>query len=232
MRSAPLRSAPRKSAPRTSADLQVGVAEIGADEVCASEAGAPQVGAPQALADQIGSAAIDVPTRRLSARQLTGAAQQVAYSCTSRSDINRQERISASVGEALDVVERTAQLGSKRRLLRAAQRFGQIPRQLVELPHDAKYLEHPRRDGRRPPPVLAAERHLGNLLSRAEAVVDRAARKAALPQRGVNTAAEVRLQMHARLPGGFVNGKVRRGRKRGRDAAQPETAFAVGSVSL
>ena len=91
------------------------------------------------------------------------------------------------------------------------QRFGQIPEQLMELPHDREHLEHLLRDLRRPPPVLSAEGDLGDLLPRAKAVINGATREALLPEAVVNGAAEVRLQIRTGLPGVLVDGEVRRG---------------------
>ena len=58
------------------------------------------------------------------------------------------------------------------------------------------------------PPVHSAEGHLGNLLPCAEAVVDGTPTKALLPEVSVNTAAEVCLQMGARLASLFRDWEV------------------------
>src|SRR5262245_297699 len=63
--------------------------------------------------------------------------------------------------------------------------------QLMELPHDGEHLKHPLRGSWRPPPVLTAERDLGDLLPSTEAVVSGATRKAPLPEGLMDTAAEV-----------------------------------------
>jgi hypothetical protein len=91
------------------------------------------------------------------------------------------------------------------------QRLGQIPEQLMELPHDREYLEHLLCGSRSPAPVLPAEGDLGDLLARAEAVVNAAAWKALLPEARVNAAAEVRFQIGTGMPGVFVDREVCRG---------------------
>jgi hypothetical protein len=91
------------------------------------------------------------------------------------------------------------------------QHFGQVPEQLMELPHDREHLEHRLRSVRRPPPVLSAEGDLGDLLPCAEAVVHDATRKSLLPEVLMNAAAEVRSEIGAGLPCGFVDREVRRG---------------------
>jgi len=130
-------------------------------------------------------------------------------------------------GEALGLLECVAELPVERAGCGQRQRFAQVPQQLVELAHDREHPEHLRGDAGRRPPVLPAEGDLGDLLARAEAVVDGTARKAPLPEVRMNAAAEIRLQVRARLPGGLVDGEVRRGREGGRDAAQPDAALAV-----
>jgi hypothetical protein len=68
---------------------------------------------------------------------------------------------------------------------------------------------------------------LGNFLPRAEAVINSATSKAHLPEIFVNAAAEVRLQIEARLTGFFVDREVYRSCKGQRDTAQPEAVLAV-----
>jgi len=97
----------------------------------------------------------------------------------------------------------------------------------MELPHDGEHREHLHCDSRRAPPILPAEGYLSDLLPRAEAVVDGATREAPLPEAVVNVAAEVRLQMWARVPGDFVDGEVCRGLEGRGNTAQAEAAFAV-----
>src|SRR5262249_30856529 len=74
-----------------------------------------------------------------------------------------------------------------------------------------------------------AEGDLGELLTRAEAVVHRAAREAPLWQPGVDAAAEIRPQVWAGLAGGLVDREVGRRGERRRHAAQRETTRAVGA---
>lgn len=115
------------------------------------------------------------------------------------------------MSETFGLIERDPELTVERAGRLQRQRFGQIPEQLMELPHDREHLEHPLRGSRGPPPVLSAEGDLGDLLPRAEAVVNGATRKAPLPKALVNGAAEVRLQIGTGLPGVFVDREVCRG---------------------
>ena len=133
------------------------------------------------------------------------------------------------VSDELGLVERQGELTVERAGRWQAQRFGQVPEHLVELPHDREHLEHLLRRVRGQPPVLSAEGDLGDLLPRAEAVVHGATREALLPEAVVNAAAEVRLQMETGLPRVLVDREVRRGRERQCDTAQPEAALTVGS---
>ena len=61
------------------------------------------------------------------------------------------------------------------------QRRGQIPQQLMKLPHDREHLIHLDCGLRVPAPVPPAEGDLGNLLARAEAVIHGASAEALLP---------------------------------------------------
>src|SRR5260370_28327184 len=90
----------------------------------------------------------------------------------------------------------------------------------MEVPHDREHLEHLLCSSRGPPPVLSAEGDLGNLLPRAEAVVDGATPKALLPEAWVNAAAQVRFQMGTSLTGAFRDREVCRGWGRRRATAQ------------
>ena len=112
------------------------------------------------------------------------------------------------MSEALGLVEREAELTVERAGRLQRQRFGQIPEQLMELPHDREHRKHLLRDLRCPPPVLSAECELGDLLPRTEAVINGATREALLPEAVVNTAPEVRLQVWTGLPGGLVYGEI------------------------
>jgi hypothetical protein len=99
----------------------------------------------------------------------------------------------------------------------------------MELPHDREYLEHLLRGFWGLPPVVSAEGDLGNLLPRAEAVINSAASKAQLPEAFVNAAAEVRLEVVAGLAGSFVDREVYRSCEGQRDTAQAEAVLAVSS---
>lgn len=122
-----------------------------------------------------------------------------------------QESIGAALSEAVGLLQREAELTVERTGRLQRQRFGQIPEQLMEVPHDRKHLEHLFGGSRGLPPVLSAEGDLADLLPRAEAVVDGATLKTLLPEACVNAAAEVRLQIGTGLPGVLFDREVCRG---------------------
>lgn len=97
----------------------------------------------------------------------------------------------------------------------------------MKVPHYREYREHLLRGSRSPPPVLSAEGDLGNLLSRAKAIVYGATSKALLSEACVDVASEVRLQMRTSLPGVFIDREVDRGREGWHDTAQCEAVLAV-----
>lgn len=108
------------------------------------------------------------------------------------------------------------------------ERLGQIPEQLVQRAQHREGVEHPPRGGRIVPPVPPTEGPLGQVLAGAEAVEDRAAGEAPLPQGAVDAAAGVGTQVWAGPAGGLVDHEVGGGGERRRDAADPEAAEAVG----
>ena len=201
-------------------------AKIGPDEVGAPEAGAPQVGAPQALAHQVGSAAFHLPPRRRARAPVAGAQQQAVVR---RAAPPTSSFLSASGGGRSAPRRRPASGGA--RLgggSRAAQRFGTIQASSWScriMPNAANIRVAM---FGRPPPVPTLEGHLRNLSGPRRSSRRPCSHESRARQRSVNAASEVRSQMHAWLPGSFVNCKVRRGRKRGRDTAQPETASQSG----
>lgn len=119
-----------------------------------------------------------------------------------------QESSGAVMSEGFGLREREAELIVERVGRLQRQRFGQIPEQLMEIPHDREHLEHLLCGSRGMPPVLSTEGDLGDLLPGAEAVVHGATSKALLPEACVNAAAEVRLQMGTSLPGVFRDREV------------------------
>lgn len=72
-----------------------------------------------------------------------------------------------------------------------AQRFGQIPEQFLEIPHNREHRKHLSGNQRGLSPVLSTESVLGNLLSGTKAVINRTTSKALLPEAGMDAAAEV-----------------------------------------
>jgi len=99
----------------------------------------------------------------------------------------------------------------------------------MEMPHNREYLEHLLRRFPDLSPVASAEGHLGNLLSRTEAVINRTPSESTLPHAFVDATTEVRLQIEAWLSGVFVDRKVCRSSEGQRDAAQAEAVLAVSS---
>lgn len=90
----------------------------------------------------------------------------------------------------------------------------------MERPHDREYLEHLLRSVWRLTPVPSGKSNLRDFLSRAKAVVDGAATESLLPELRVNAAAEVRLEIGARLPGSLRDREVHRNGKGRRYTAQ------------
>ena len=72
-------------------------------------------------------------------------------------NVQGQQRFGAVVTEALGLIERNAELTVERVCRLQRERFGQVPEQLMKLPHDGKDLEHPRGRLRSAQPVEAAE---------------------------------------------------------------------------
>src|SRR6266536_1051714 len=208
---------------------QVGALQVGTDEQRATEVGAAQVGSPEVLSDEVGAPAVDRLGPEAGPHQLARAEQQRIDGSPVCRHVQLQERVGRQLGEAFGLLQGAAELAVERAGRLQAQRLGQVPEQLVELPHDRERLEHPRRGVRGTPPVLPAEGDLGDLLAGAEAVVGGAAWEAPLPETLMDAAAEVGLQVRTGLPGGLVDGEIRRGGEGRRDTAQPEAAFAVGS---
>ena len=97
------------------------------------------------------------------------------------------------MGKIFGLLQRVAEFTVERVGRLQRQRFGQIPEQFMEIPHDWKYLEHLLCGLRDPPPVLSTESDLGDLLSRAEAVVNGTTSKALLPETRMNATTKIRL---------------------------------------
>jgi len=133
------------------------------------------------------------------------------------------------IREARNLLPSLAQLWMKRAGRLERQRVSQIPQQLVQCLDNRNHREHSLRDLGIPPPILAGERRLGDLLPGAVAVVGSATGKAALPQLAVDSTLEVGPQMRTRLTGGLVDREVGRRRKWQSNATQPGTIRAVGS---
>jgi hypothetical protein len=133
------------------------------------------------------------------------------------------------IREMLNLVASLNQLGVKRTRRLERQRVSQIPEQLVQRLDDGNDREHSLRDPWIPPPILAGERRLGDLLTGAVTVVGGATRKATLPQVAVDSASEVRLQVRTWFTGSLVDREVSRRRKWQGNATQPSTVRAVRS---
>ena len=88
--------------------------------------------------------------------------------------------------------------------------------------------EHARRASRGRRASSPAEGVLRHLLARAEAVEDGAALEPAIAQVRVDAAAEVVVEVDARVAGRLVEGEVGGAGEGERDAAQPDALGAVG----
>jgi hypothetical protein len=78
---------------------------------------------------------------------------------------------------------------------------------------------------------VAAEGHLGHLLPRSEAVVDRAAGETPLTELGVDATEKIRTEVGAGMARRLVDREVRGRRESGNDAAQTGAARTVASQS-
>lgn len=89
--------------------------------------------------------------------------------------------------------------------------LGQIPEQLMEVPHDREYRKHLFCGLRSLSPALPTEGELGDLLSSSKAVIHGTASKALLPEACMDAAAKVRSQMGTGLSCVFTDREVGRG---------------------
>jgi hypothetical protein len=227
---------------------QTAAAQVSVAEICTTQIGQPKVGIPQIRRDQVGPMKIGCPQvgpfevcpYQVSAtvaplvagncrpHQLAGLLQQWVDAGAKRRHVDAYERIWTTAGEPVNPDQRVTELVVDRACRWHAQRFGQVPEQLVQLPHDREYREHLCGGRGYFSPVAPAEGDLGDLLPCTEAVKDCAARKPPVTQKRVDATAEVRSQVQTRLPGLLVDREVRRRSERQRNAAQSEAACAVG----
>jgi hypothetical protein len=190
--------------------------------------GCPQVGPFEVCAYQVSAMVAPLAAGKGSTHQFAGLLQQWVDAGAKRRHVGVHESIWTAAGEPVNPDQRVAELVVDRASGRHAQRFGQVPEQLVQLPHDGEYREHLCGGMGCFSPVAPAEGDLGDLLPCTEAVKDCAARKPPVTQKRVDATAEVRSQVQARLPGLLVDREVRRRSERQRNAAQSEAACAVG----
>ena len=180
---------------------------------------------------EVGTPTVAIPPARATfdrrARQLAGLPQQGADRLPATRHVRGQQGIGGLPCQRLHPVERCPQLRMHRSCSLQRQCLGQVPGQLVELPHDREDVEHALRRAGRLPPVHAWQRCLGDVLSGAEAVEGHAPGHALLPQPVVDPAAGIRSQVPARDPGRLVEREVRGGREDLGDAAQTQAAAAV-----
>jgi hypothetical protein len=215
--------------PQEVSQSQVGASEVSSDEVCPSQVGASEIGTCEIGPGEIGSSTVDLPAPVSAPHQFARPQQQSIDISSVCCHVQFHKSVGTVVSETFGLVERDGEFTVERAGGLQRQGFGQVPEQLMELPHDHEDLKHPLRGSWRPAPVFAAECDLGDLLPGAEALVNGTTRKAPLPQGLVDAAAEVRLQIGTWLPGVFVDRKICRGREGRRNAAQPEAALAVSS---
>lgn len=117
---------------------------------------------------------------------------------------------------------------SERRADHPGPRLSEVPPQLVKRTHGLEGREDRRCRHRSVSPGRAPERHLGDLLSGAKAVEDRAAGEAGVTQVGVDLAPVVATYVRARHTRRLVCGEGSRSTERQRDAAQSHAGAAVG----
>jgi len=207
---------------------QVSASQVSPNEVCPSQVGSSQVSAFEFGPDQVGSSVV-LLVPDFGSHKFARAQQQGIDISSVRCHVQCHESIGAVVREAFGLREREAELTVERAGRLQRQRFGQIPEQLMEVPHDREDLEHLPGGLRGPPPVLSTEGDLGDLLPGAEAVVHGATPKALLSEACVNAAAEVRLQIGTGLPGVFRDREVSRGGEGRSDTTQGEATLAFSA---
>ncbi|GAB1694266.1 hypothetical protein KRM28CT15_60690 [Krasilnikovia sp. M28-CT-15] len=207
---------------------QVGAAQVGTDEQGTAQIRPAQVGSGQPTADQVGAAVVGAPPQPGPGR-FAGPLQQRVDPSPVGVDVQRGQLVGAQFGEPAGLGEGVAEPVVLSRRAGQAHRLGEQPEQLVQLAHDGQRREHRPGQLRLSAPVPSAERDLGDLLARAEAVEHHAPAEAAFPQVVVDAAAEVAAQVGAGPSGGLVDGEVRRLRERGRDTAQAGATRTVGA---
>jgi hypothetical protein len=190
---------------------QVSPSQVSSNEICPSQVSPSQIGTFEFGPDEVGSSVVLLLVLDFGSHERTRAQQQSIDGSSVCCHVQFHKSIGVVVSEAFGLREREAELTVERAGRVQRQRFGEIPEQLMEVPHDREHLEHLLCCSRGPPPVLSPEGDLGDLLSRAKAVVSGATPKALLPEACVNAAAEVRLQMRTSLPGVFIDREVCRG---------------------
>ncbi len=143
-----------------------------------------QVRAAEAGTDEVGAAAC-LLLALLATDQLAGLEQQLVDRSSFGDHVDCGEVRRTT--HVLDAGGRRTEICMDRLGRLVFKGFREIPEQFVQLPQDGKRLEHllPRLLT----PALAGP--AGDLLARAEAVVDRAALEALLPQLAVNPAPQV-----------------------------------------
>ncbi|GGD58455.1 hypothetical protein GCM10010911_15310 [Paenibacillus nasutitermitis] len=163
----------------------------------------------------------------ITSHKLTGPLKESIDNRTVGWNIQLHDGIGIEVSEALRLSERVAKLNLDRQCRPVSQRFVQVPEHLMKLPHDWKNLKHLFGGPWGLLPVGSGECILGNFLSGAEAVIDRASPHTPLPEAVVNPAPEVRLQAWASLAGSLVHREVCRSREGQGNTTQSETFLAI-----
>src|SRR5579883_3331745 len=107
--------------------------------------------------------------------------------------------------------------------------FSQIPQQFMQISHNREDCKHLLCCTRVLSPVLSAKSELGDLLPGPKAIVNGAAAKALLPESRVNATAKILLQIGARSPGAFIDGKICRDRKGWRNTTQCKAVLTISS---
>ena len=153
-------------------ESQVGAAEVGPDEVGAAQAYAVQVSTLQLGADEISSDAVLAAAGHVGAHHLADTGEQRPGCGAVSRDVEPFEVRCRRVHQLLRQVLSSLHLLTKLNGWETFEGLGEVPEQLLELPHDAKHREHRRGGARAFSPVLTGQRHLDDLLAGAEAVED------------------------------------------------------------
>ncbi|MNW58705.1 hypothetical protein D3C74_365840 [compost metagenome] len=123
--------------------------------------------------------------------------------------IHLEQGFSRQQGEPLRLLKSGMELAADRLGSRQQQCFGQITQQLMKMTHHREDLEHLSGGFRSLAPIPAVEGNMGNFWTCTKAFIYSTTSESVGSQSGMNPAAKILPQVRTRLPGIFIDGKVR-----------------------